>query len=119
VIQVPYLARYESDAPDRWKVEERRRYSVTVTNQGSAPWLARRFALGIHFGSDDDEPQRDWATNQRFPLARDVPPGESIVMNVEIRAPERAGPYILRHRMTNVDAFWFHQIDKRAVDVRR
>jgi hypothetical protein len=118
-IQVPYVARYESDAPERWRPDERRRYSVTVTNAGTAPWIARRFALGVHFGSDDDEPQQDWATNQRFPLPRDLPPGDLMTFNVEIRAPERSGSYILRHRMTNVDAFWFDQIDKRSVEVRR
>jgi len=91
-----------------------------VTNIGSQTWNAsgaNPVHLGIHFGTSSDGWGDGWATDQRFNLAGDVPPGGSQTLTVAVVAPTTAGAYVLRHRMVKESVAWFDQIQKTNVAV--
>ncbi len=129
------LARYDVSPPVRWAPGEARNYTITVINEGCQTWKRRdefdsegvridtRVRLGVHFGTDSDKPADGWATDQRFELPKDIRPGESFTMSVNVRPPSTVGPrirrYVLRHRMVKEDVKWFDQIHKTNVGLEQ
>lgn len=113
-------AGYEAAPPSRWTAGETRSYSVTLTNTGSYAWNARRerpIRLGVHFGTESDTPGAGWATDQRFTLPENVPPGESVIVRVRVTAPNEDGSYVLRHRLVKEGTAWFDEIDETPATV--
>ena len=91
-----------------------------MTNQGQHTWSAsgdRPVRLGVHFGNESDVPHDGWATDQRFALPHDVKPGRSVVMEVEVTAPEQPGRFVLRHRLVKENTVWFGQAARQLVVV--
>ncbi|MFN0072342.1 MAG: ArnT family glycosyltransferase [Chloroflexota bacterium] len=118
VTALRYLARYAGEVPTSWLPNETKSYAIAVTNAGSETWTtAVPYLLGVHFGTESNEPHAGWEMDRRFPLGRDVPPGETVTLDLEIRSPERQGPYVLRHRMFKEGSAWFSQIHKSDVVV--
>lgn len=113
-------ARYDATPPTRWAPGETRTYEVTVTNTGSQTWNASGLnivRLGVQFGSENDDPNRDWATDQRFSLPDDLPAGGSVAVTVSVTAPDAPGSYVLRHRMIKEDVAWFDDVHRTSVEV--
>lgn len=113
-------ASYRFSAPAQWIQGAINTYRVRVTNEGAHTWSAsgaRPVRLGVHFGSESDVPADGWATDDRFRLSRDVGPGESIVVDVAVTAPDAPGPYILRHRMVKENVAWFGDLSGVSVVV--
>lgn len=102
-------AAYRVDgAPTEALVRERLALSVTVTNTGSAVWLAsaRDDRGAVRLGwrwrlGDVDGPQG------RAVLTHDVPPGQAVRLTPDILAPDRAGAYILVLDMVSEHLTWF------------
>lgn len=113
-------ASYASQPATSWTTGQTRTYTVQVTNSGSSTWSAggaNPVRLGVHFGTADDGVGVGWATDQRFWLSADVPPGGSTNVSVPVTAPSAAGSYVLRHRMVKEGLAWFAQIQKTPVTV--
>ncbi len=113
-------ASYSSNPPTSWDTGQTQLYNVTVTNTGSQTWNAggsNPVHLGIHFGTSSDGIGDGWATDQRFTLAGDVPPGGSQTLTVAVVAPTTPGAYVLRARMVKESVAWFDQIQKTTVAV--
>lgn len=113
-------ASYGAPAATDWRAGETRSYEVTVTNTGSYTWNAAgeaRVRLGVHFGADSDEPHTEWSTDERFDLPRDVPPGESVAVSVDVTAPLEPGSYRLRHRMVKEGIGWFEDLASTPISV--
>gem|GEM_PF-2248042 len=105
-----------------WRGGETRIASaISIKNEGTESWNARGpnpVKLAIHFGKESDFPHADWATDQRFDLTQDVPPGGiAVLRNVSITAPIAPGAYTLRLRMVKDEVSWFYQIHRIAVTV--
>ncbi|GAB4460833.1 MAG: hypothetical protein OHK0029_25350 [Armatimonadaceae bacterium] len=83
------------DKPIRdWKARALREITVTVTNRSSAPWEKEAVSVGYHWYYPDGI-EYEWNPNLTAPLPRTVKPGESVKVNVPVRAPDRDGEYIL------------------------
>jgi ATP-binding cassette subfamily B protein len=127
-VNIPALAaQYRCDPPAIWHPGETHSYDVTVTNTGTQVWNASStredphvVRLGTHFMEENGSPEYDWKTDERFPLAHDVPAGESATIRVAVTAPMAEGPWILRHRMVKENVAWFSQVhETRIIDASR
>ena len=113
-------AGYRPASPSEWIPGSSATYEVRVTNQGQHTWSAsgdRPVRLGVQFGNESDVPHDGWATDQRFALPYDVAPGRSVVMEVEVTAPEQPGRFVLRHRLVKENTVWFGQAARQLVVV--
>lgn len=85
------------------------RLSLRVTNTGNTLWRAGSkargvVALGGHLYADDTLVDLDFL---RWPLPRDVAPGNSVELAVEARAPETPGRYRLELDLVDEGIAWF------------
>jgi hypothetical protein len=113
-------ADYIVTAPRVWTQGSRATYEIRVTNNGPYTWSAfgdRPVRLGVHFGDQSDIPEDGWATDERYWLPHDVPPGASAMVEVEVTAPEEPGHYVLRHRMVKENTSWFSDVSRADVEV--
>lgn len=120
-VEPAYAAVYSSNPPSIWTAGEIQSYTITITNTGYETWEAggdNPVCLGVHFGSDSDAPHEGWVTDQRFPLIRDLAPGESQLLPIRVTAPQTIGDYILCHRMVKEGMAWFDQSHKTKVVVK-
>jgi hypothetical protein len=67
---------------------------VTVTNRGATKWAKGSYAVGYHW-YDPDGIETVWKPVVSTPLTKDLGPGESVKVAVNVRAPLRDGAYIL------------------------
>jgi hypothetical protein len=112
-------AQYSSSPPTSWIGGQTQTYAITVTNVGSETWPASgtdRVRLGVHFGGASDA-CCNWATDERFALPNDLPPGGSYTYTINVTAPSTGGPYVLRQQMVKENVAWFSQIHKTNVTV--
>ena len=113
-------ATYRFRAPEQWAEGATATYSVRVTNDGAHTWSAtgdRPVMLGIHFSGPSDIPHDGWVTDDRFFLPHDVAPGKSVVVDVDVTAPEAPGDYVLRHRLVKENTKWFADLSGVSVVV--
>ena len=113
-------ATYRVSAPEQWAEGATATYSVRVTNDGAHTWSAtgdRPVMLGIHFSGPSDIPHDGWVTDDRFFLPHDVAPGKSVVVDVDVTAPEVPGGYVLRHRLVKENTAWFADLSGVSVVV--
>jgi hypothetical protein len=113
-------ADYRVSAPSQWTEGGTATYEVRVTNDGPHTWSAssdRPVRLGVHFGSESDIPHDGWITDERYRLPHDVAPGRSVTVEVEVRAPEAPGSYVLRHRLVKENTAWFGDVSGQSVMV--
>lgn len=100
-----YSARYE--VPQEYTVEagSRSKVPVRVTNTGRRPWRRHeRFHLSYHLYTSDQELLRD---GPRTALPRDVEPGDTVVVDAEIRVPAQSGSTLLMWDLVHEDTTWF------------
>jgi hypothetical protein len=81
---------------------------ISIRNSGSLTWFhtgVNQFNLGMrwHLEKADLELSR----HPRWPLGRNVAPGESITLQVPLRAPVRGGQYRLIWDMVHENVTWF------------
>jgi SAM-dependent methyltransferase len=95
------------------------RLRTRVTNTGNTLWLNERrpeggyVALGGRLRLGDEAP----VDYLRVPLARAVPPGESVEIQAEIPAPSRPGRYRLELDMVDEGIVWFGQKGSATFEV--
>lgn len=105
----PVAVSFDADPPPTWIAGAERTYAVTLTNDGGDTWpaaVADRVRLSVQFGPEADAPPQDWLAERRFELPRDVPPGESVTLEVTMPAPEDPGEWVLRHRLVRGELAW-------------
>ena len=113
-------ADYRLIAPSDWTQGSSATYEVRVTNRGPHTWSAsgdRPVRLGVHFGNESDAPHDGWVTDERYSLPHDVAPGRSVVIEVEVTAPDQSGGYVLRHRLVKENTVWFGDVAGQTVEV--
>lgn len=114
------VAGYAGSVPTLWGAGHSHRYTLTVTNTGTMTWNAagaNPVRLGVYFGGSSDTPGTGASEPARVNLPRDVAPGESVALSVELPAPTTAGNFTLRHRMIKEGVKWFDSILRTSVTV--
>lgn len=107
-----------------WKFVHRpiRHYAVTVTNTGTQPWLANPAAgsnsLSLTVRLYDDKQRVRWW--YRYPLPRDVAPGESVPMAFGVPMPPGGGgrtKLLVTMTQGEIDFFTDHEPDAGYAEV--
>jgi O-antigen ligase len=89
----------------RLRPEEALLTAIRVTNRGRLPWdRDRQFHLSYHWYGVE---RRDLVDGGRTRLPRDVGPGETVLLQAEVRAPAREGRYLLLWDMVQEHTSWF------------
>jgi hypothetical protein len=105
-----WAATYDlSQVPHQWTSGQTLTVAIGVTNTGNKAWPAAGnypVHLGLHFASGPGQPYASWLTDQRVTLPADVPPGQSVTINVAITSPT-AGGNVLEAQMVKEQRFWF------------
>lgn len=109
-----WAATYDLSAvPRMWLANQSQTFSVKVTNTGNQPWPAggsNPVHLGIHFATTaGGYGDWTWLTDQRFPLAADMPPGGTATVPVTATAPASTAGLVLEAEMVGEGRFWFGQ----------
>lgn len=113
-------AAYYSVPPTSWATNQTVTYSVIVTNIGTQTWPAsgiNAVKLGEYFSGASDAPYTWPAEPKRFLLPGDVAPGQTVTLNIAVKAPATTGPFFLRVRMVQENIAWFDYFQKTAVTV--
>jgi glucose/arabinose dehydrogenase len=116
-----FSARITGSQPTTWLNNESKTYSLTIKNQGSKTWNATGnypVRLGVYFGGTSDAMPYYPVEPQRFDLPRDVAPGQSLTMTVNVVAPNTGGNYVLRARMVKELVAWGNEMLKTNVVVQ-
>jgi hypothetical protein len=111
-------ATYQVESPTQWRSGKSRSYAVAVTNTGDYTWNAagvNTVDLSISFGGEAEGPGNRWASEQRFHLPRDVGPGQTVLIPVEVTPPQTSGDYRVRYWLVKEDVAWFP--DRAATSV--
>ncbi len=109
-----------SKAPTSWVAGKAQTFPVTVTNNGTQSWPSTGYSevdLDLHFATSwgGATNQASWVTSVAFSLPKDVPPGQSVTVQVTV-TPPRAGSFMLEATMISEHHFWFLQ--SSAVNVQ-
>lgn len=80
--------------PNTIEADAQAQMTVTVINRGSQKWTKGNFAVGYHWYQPDGL-EAVWVPPLTTPLDKDVAPGEQVTLPVLVRAPLRAGEYLL------------------------
>jgi phosphoglycerol transferase MdoB-like AlkP superfamily enzyme len=93
------------------------RIELEVHNRGRIPWSAESgFALGYHWLAADGEVVV-W-DGERSEFTDPLAPGASRVFEVKLRAPDRAGEYLLQWDVVEEGVLWVSQVDPTPVDLQ-
>lgn len=106
--QLWYKARYQGPETIQAQPGEVVTVPVQVTNSGERVWTSDGpsfFALGYHLLDESGETITYDGARSR--LAADVVPGETVVIQGSIVAPEEAGAYIIEWDMVQEAVTWF------------
>ena len=105
-----WAATYDlSQVPHRWAPGQTQTIAVGVTNTGNQTWPSggnNPVRVGLHFASGPGQPWARWLTDQRVSLPADLPPGQSVTINVSTTSPA-AGANVLEAQMVKEQQFWF------------
>jgi hypothetical protein len=115
-----YAATYNVTPATQWNINELKTYDITLTNDGSEPWVEvgdNAVKLGVYFAGESDVPGQWPVEPARYLLPRTVLPGESVTLTIAVQAPLTAGTYTLRHRMVKEGVTWFSSMHKTAATV--
>jgi O-Antigen ligase len=101
-----YLARYEpEETPLHLRPGEHRTTPVRVTNGGRKTWSAQdKFHLSYHWWNLDRQLLEE---GERTELPRDLGPGESALVDANVRAPRQPGRVLLVWDMVHEHTTWF------------
>ena len=93
------------DPPDRLGVGQFASVRARVTNTGATRWGAGRLIrLGNHWRAGDEVAR--W-NDGRVDLPYDLPPGESVVLDLPVSAPETVGEHALELDLVQEAVSWF------------
>jgi hypothetical protein len=89
---------------------------VTIKNASTKTWPSKpnqrgRNAVNLSYHWLDRKRQMVVFDGLRTPLPRDLGPGESVTLRAAIRAPEKAGEYLLHVTMVQEGVAWFSESD--------
>jgi hypothetical protein len=103
---------------------EVRPYMVSLTNLGDATWrraLQNRIALSYRFFTCGPSGEREALVLEggRAPLPSDIHPGETVLLPIDITAPEEEGDYLCVVDLVEEGVCWFEQGLALEVSVRR
>jgi hypothetical protein len=89
---------------------------VTIKNGSTKTWPSKpnkkgRHAVNLAYHWLDRKRQMVVFDGLRTPLPRDLGPGESVTLRATIRAPEKAGEYLLHMTMVQEGVAWFSESD--------
>jgi hypothetical protein len=89
---------------------------ITIKNASTKTWPSKpnqggRNAVNLSYHWLDRKRQMVVFDGLRTPLPRDLNPGESITLRATIRAPEKAGEYLLHVTMVQEGVAWFSESD--------
>jgi O-antigen ligase len=101
-----YLARYEpAEKSLHLRPGELRTTPVRVTNGGRKTWtVGDEFYLAYHWWSLERQLLEE---GERTPLPRDLGPGESVLLDANVRAPRQEGRLLLVWDMVHEHTTWF------------
>jgi len=108
-----------SRVPHQWTPGQAQTIAVIVTNTGNQPWPAggsNPVHLGLHIAQASGLPYAGWLTDQRVSLPADLPPGQSLTLNVPVTAPTAPGANVLEAQMVKEQQFWFVQAGAASVE---
>jgi hypothetical protein len=89
---------------------------VTIKNASTKTWPSKpnhrgRNAVNLSYHWLDRKRQMVVFDGLRTPLPHDLNPGESVMIRATIRAPEKAGQYMLHVTMVQEGVAWFSESD--------
>jgi hypothetical protein len=89
---------------------------ITIKNASTKTWPSKpnqrgRNAVNLSYHWLDRKRQVVVFDGLRTPLPRDLKPGESVTLRATIRAPEKAGEYLLHVTMVQEGVAWFSESD--------
>jgi phosphoglycerol transferase MdoB-like AlkP superfamily enzyme len=91
------------------------RSRVEIHNRGLHGWSAEDgFALAYHWLSSDGDVV-EW-DGVRTPFAEPVGPGERVIVDAAVKAPSRAGDYLLQWDVVQEGVLWVSEVDPSPVD---
>ncbi|MDX1385540.1 MAG: class I SAM-dependent methyltransferase [Thermoanaerobaculia bacterium] len=104
------------DEPLRVPAGGRTEVRCRLENTGSSRWIGEgdgpgTVFLGAHLLPEEGEAIWDWS---RLPLRRDVEPGESLELGLDVGIPERAGRYRLEIDLVSEQVAWFAELGSPA-----
>ncbi|HET7292740.1 MAG TPA: O-antigen ligase family protein [Vicinamibacteria bacterium] len=104
-----YQAAYRAaENPLRLRPGETRTTAVELTNTGTKTWsAAEAFHLSHHWRRADGNMLR--FEGDRTTLTRDLPPGESLIVQARVVAPSQEGRYALDWDMVHEHTTWFSE----------
>ncbi len=103
----------QSTVPATVRAGDRFTTRVTMANTGSETWTASDYSLGF----DAPRDSMTWGTN-RFPLPRDVAPGDTVTFDLSHVAPAAPGSATLAWRLVRGRSRWFGEgTPKQTVQV--
>ena len=93
---------------------------VTFKNASSKTWPSKpdaggRNAVNLSYHWLDRKRQMVVLDGLRTPLSHDLKPGESVTLRAAIRAPEKAGEYLLHVTLVQEAVAWFSDRDRGHV----
>lgn len=98
--------------PRQMRAGQTVRGRVVVQNTGSETWRARTpdgrgmVRLGYHWYTTEKQPVHGWP-DIRAMLPNDVPPGNSVALDIEVGAPPQPGTYLLALNLVKEGVAWF------------
>lgn len=110
-----------SSAPATARPAEVLRFRIRAENVGYARWLKGESAseeAAVHLVAhvlDKNEEPLSWYHAGAF-LPHDVAPGEAVEMDIEVRAPNHPGNYILMFDMVSEHLAWFEDLGSETVE---
>ena len=104
------------DIPTEMMVGQSVSADVTFKNASSKTWPSKpdpggRNAVNLSYHWLDRKRQMVVFDGLRTPLPRDLKPGESVTLRAAIRAPEKAGEYMLHVTLVQEGVAWFSEKD--------
>jgi len=103
-----YLADFEAPAEMVLRAGEERLVTITVTNEGAFTWRSES-SPEVYLAARWIQPasERELSARPRWPLERPVKPGDSLTMQIPLRAPDEAGSYTLFWDVVQEHVVWF------------
>src|SRR5439155_2589876 len=107
--------------PSSCRPNDELRFQLRLHNSGYARWLSGTKGvtkkgdvhLVAHLLSEDEQPI-SWYHAGAF-LPHDVPPNETVEVEIVLRAPESAGNYLLEFDMVSEHLVWFEDLGSEVL----